>query len=301
MSYKSFSNLNTAVSQFSIDPAFTFIQRIRDDLEVMANLAKTLPIDWARSYAGVMVLKYATDGTPSDVTDTVTVNGADAPNSLISDLKRRFYTAYNQYQKDKDAALQYNIVRDASFRPSDYLQALGVYEDFIKFPVTDHSTSIVISLNNNSPAMTLVAGDQELLSDKVRADVVSVPTTNGCWVTLSAVYKNSNSAMRTMNLSFMGTRGGANLNISQFAFTLTTADGSNSWNRYLSATLPEERLILTPNQPVRLDQVGLSQSPLFSDRNTNNSEDVELSFTIDDIILMNNECVEALKTAVDEL
>lgn len=102
MSYKDFSQLNAAVSQYRLDPDANIIRRIVSEIEEMGNIARSLPVDWARAYAGVMVLKYASDGTPTDVTESVTVNGVNAPDSLISDLKRRFYDIYNSYLKDVD-------------------------------------------------------------------------------------------------------------------------------------------------------------------------------------------------------
>lgn len=101
MSYKDFSQLNAAVSQYRLHPNYAVISRILNEVSEFSSIAKSIPVDWARAYAGVMVLKYASDGTPTDVTDTVTVNGVNAPDSLIADLKRRFYDVYNRYSQDK--------------------------------------------------------------------------------------------------------------------------------------------------------------------------------------------------------
>lgn len=100
MSYKDFSQLNAAVSQCTLDPVVSVINRVNTEMSEMFQMGKSLPVDWARAYAGVMVLKYASDGTPTDVTDTVTVHGSDAPNSLITDVKRRFYDVYDRYEQD---------------------------------------------------------------------------------------------------------------------------------------------------------------------------------------------------------
>lgn len=103
MSYKDFSNLNAATSAAVLDPRTNVLKRIFDEDESLVSMAKDIPTSWGRSYSSVMILKYDQNGNPSDVTDTTVPNAPSVPNSLISDLKRRFNNLFLQRRNDQSA------------------------------------------------------------------------------------------------------------------------------------------------------------------------------------------------------
>lgn len=99
MSYKDFSDLNDALAASSLSPLVETTRRLFNSVETMTSMAKDLPSSWGRSYSGVMVLKYDRDGNPTDVTESGFPHAVDVPNSLISDVQRRFRTEKANYDQ----------------------------------------------------------------------------------------------------------------------------------------------------------------------------------------------------------
>lgn len=82
--YPDFSGLNDAVKAASIGARNQALIQALNSLRSIPGIAAKVPGDWARAYAGVMVLKYSQDGTPTDVTPDVTGSGITVPNAVLS-------------------------------------------------------------------------------------------------------------------------------------------------------------------------------------------------------------------------
>lgn len=99
--YKDFSSLNQHLAENPTPSCFNNLLRF---MNLVGNFktssqASKLPVDWSRAYAGVMVLKYASDGTPTDVTSDVTGNGLTVPDCEIARVKANADDLMNQIEE----------------------------------------------------------------------------------------------------------------------------------------------------------------------------------------------------------
>lgn len=288
MSYKDFSQLNTAVSQFSLDPSLSILRRIDAEITEMANMAKALPIDWARAYAGVMVLKYASDGTPTDVTDSVTLNGVQAPNSLISDIKRRFYTIYNDYKKDLQAFDSlYNVSVGVSM--PDLLPTIDFSRD-IEFVTLKLATNHNFTIGHDSDGYYCIFNVTSIPSTVINDDCrgsfsfVASSVAYTIYVNINAKFNNNN---RT--------------NISG---TVTVTPGSSSSNINLNLTIRNMNGVGILDSSVHGSVANGSKQYVSLNTSVSGQDNLlavyytEKPVNISDIIMVNNGAVENLKSAI---
>jgi hypothetical protein len=84
MAYKNFSDLNAALESSRVSARQQLCQRLINLSSQISSLLATLPQEWGDAYANVQVMKYASDGTPSDVTESSFPDNITVPNSIIS-------------------------------------------------------------------------------------------------------------------------------------------------------------------------------------------------------------------------
>lgn len=291
MSYKSFADLNSAMASFSIDPIYEMFNRIYREIEGMSSLAKSIPVDWARAYAGVMVLKYASDGTPTDVTDTVAVNGIDAPNSLISDLKRRFYTIYDQYVKDK-AAFASTYPMSAQIAAFDLAQTTQA-GDLLAAVNLSSNTYVEIGTTSGSDYITVRTGQAPSIPNsifsimsgtitgtaKFAVNWQTISKTNHKWSAVGGVEITINDSQGfkvTGYYSYIGSNGNnsvSKINMLDYASfdNQVSLAGSGVSNIHSSSRM---------NTPVQINDV---------------------AFDISSLIMSNDSAISALKSAIDAL
>lgn len=100
--YKDFASLNTSLTNLGQSQNLIRIQTCMAKALNISALASKLPSDWARSYAGVMVLKYDAGGNPTDVTPTVTGSGITIPDSILCKALSDVDSDLNQIKADRE-------------------------------------------------------------------------------------------------------------------------------------------------------------------------------------------------------